>query len=102
MSDKSLYIDTFMYTGIVNDIKSKAALCNLSGQPLVSVKAWDNTDIGVKMKEVLNSVYATEVLYKSQSSQSLPTALFKLRDSITSLDKTLSDSLKVDSDNNGE
>ncbi len=102
MSDKSLYIDTFMYTGIVNEIKSKAAACNLSEKPLDSVKAWDNTDIGVKMKEVLNSVYATEVIYKSQSSQSLPAALFKLRDSITSLDKTLSDSLKVDSDNNGE
>ena len=102
MSEKELHIDTFKYTGIVNEIKNTAASCNLSAKPLESVKAWNNTDVGKKMKPILESVYATEELYKKQSTEALPAALFELRDSILATDKEVADSVKVDSDKNGE
>ncbi|RKM58012.1 hypothetical protein D6853_00270 [Butyrivibrio sp. X503] len=102
MSDHSLYIDTFVYTGIVNEIKNKASSCQLAEKPLESIKTWGGTDVGKIMKEVLDSVYATEELYKKQSSYSLPAALFKLRDSVVNTDKALSKSIKVEQDSNGE
>ncbi|RKM58905.1 hypothetical protein D6856_10975 [Butyrivibrio sp. XB500-5] len=102
MSQNEMYIDNFRYTGIVNEIKNTAASCNLSAKPLESVKAWNNTDVGKKMKPILESVYEAEELYKKQTTEALPAALFELRDSILATDKAAADSVKVDNEKNGE
>ena len=96
MPNSEMYIDTKVFTDIVNNIGTSASDCILSGDALDEVKVWRDTDVGKKMEQILGKVYLATDEYRTLSAMTLTTANNKIRDSINKVDETLSKSVSVD------
>ena len=96
MAGKEVFIDTNIFTNIVDDIQNAAAGCVLSDEPLGNMDVMAGTDAGRKMNEILKKVYKTQDAYRHETSDSLPRALRTLRDSMIEQDKIISDSLTAE------
>ena len=96
MAGKEVFIDTNIFTNIVNDIQNAATGCVLSDEPLGNMDVMAGTDAGRKMNEILKKVYKTQDAYRHETSDSLPRALRTLRDSMIEQDKIISDSLTAE------
>ena len=97
MAEKSVYMDTRVFTGIVKDIGSAASACILSDEPLSKAEFLDDSDVGKELHFLLKEAYKMTELHRKETSESLPKALLKLRDSMVSVDDALSKSLVVES-----
>ena len=95
MANNEVYMDTKVFTDIVNSIGTSASDCVLSGDPLDKVIIWRDTDVGKKMEQILGKVYLATDEYKALSAMTLPTAYFKLRDNMINVDDALSKGIAV-------
>ena len=95
MANTEVYMDTNVFTDIVNSIGTSASDCVLSGDPLDKVNIWRDTDVGKKMEEILGKVYLATDEYKALSAMTLPTAYLKLRDNMINVDDALSKGIAV-------
>ena len=96
MAGKEVFIDTNIFTNIVDDIQNAAVGSVLSDEPLGNMEVMAGTDAGRKMNEILKKVYKTQDAYRHETSDSLPRALRTLRDSMVEQDKIISDSLTAE------
>ncbi|MBO4912503.1 MAG: hypothetical protein J5504_07235 [Butyrivibrio sp.] len=96
MAEREVFIDTNVFTGIVENIQNAAASCILSDGLLGNLKVMEGTDTGRKMNAILKKIYQTQDAYRHETSDSLPRALLTLRDSMIEQDKILGDSLTVE------
>ena len=96
MSEKSIFIDTRVFTDIVEDIKDTTVNCILSEEPLNKISVFEGTAVGREMNEILKLFYKSTDVYRSEASESLPRALLTLRDSMIEQDKIVSEGLVVE------
>ncbi|SFV04288.1 hypothetical protein [Butyrivibrio sp. INlla21] len=96
MPENKVFMDTNIFTDIVNDIKYSTGECILDETPLDSVKVWQYMDVGLKMEKILKKVYKSSKEYRKEASESLPRAFLTLRDSMIRVDDVASKSIKVD------
>ena len=96
MADRSVYIDTNVFTDIVENIRNTTANCILSDEPLSKLDVFNGTDIGCEMNDILELFYKATGAYRHEASESLPRALLSIRDSMIEQDKILSEGLTVD------
>lgn len=96
MSENKVFMNTNIFTDIVNDIRHTTDDCVLDEAPLDSVKILRDTDVGVKMEKILKKVYRSSKEYRKEASESLPRAFLTLRDSMIRVDDVASKSIKVD------
>ena len=96
-NENSVFMDTGVFTGIVDDIGGAASACVLSDEPLAKADFLDNSDVGKELHALLKEAYKMTELHRTETSESLPRALLKLRDSMIAVDDALSKSLVVES-----
>ena len=92
MAERSVFIDTKVFTDIVEDIRSAAGSCILSEEPLSKLNAFEGTRAGCEMNEILKLFYKSTDAYRHEASESLST----IRDSMIEQDRILSEGLTVD------
>lgn len=97
MAEKEVFMDTNIFTGILDDIKGAASACILKDEPLAKADFLDDTDVGREFHSLLQEAYEMTDLHSKEASESLPRALSKLRDSMIAVDDALSKSLVVES-----
>ncbi|RKM55663.1 hypothetical protein D6853_08900 [Butyrivibrio sp. X503] len=100
MSENKVFMDTNVFTEIVDSIGTSASNCVLSDSVLNNKEIWDNLAVGKKMTKLLKDVVKSSKAYNAESAVVLPTAFIKLRDSMIRVDKVASESLEVDVDKN--
>ena len=96
MANKDVYMDTRVFTDIVNRIGGTSAKCILSTEPLGKTNVFEETKVGHEMNEILKLYYKSTEVYRNESSNSLPRALITLRDGIIEQDRILSEGLVVE------
>ena len=96
-TNKEVFMDTRVFTDIVKDIGGAASACTLSDEPLAKVDFLDDSDAGKELHILLKEAYKMTELHRAETSESLPRALLKLRDSMVTVDDALSKSLVVES-----
>ena len=96
MARKSVYMDTNVFTDIVEDIGNMTAKGVFSEDALSKTSVFEKTDVGREMNEILKLFYKSTEVYRHESSESLPRALLTLRDSLIEQDRILSEGLEVD------
>ena len=96
MAARSVFIDTKVFTDIVEDIRSAAGSCILSEEPLSKLNAFEGTRAGCEMNEILKLFYKSTDAYRHEASESLSRALLTIRDSMIEQDRILSEGLTVD------
>ena len=101
MSDKKVFMDTIVFTDIVEEIRGAASECVFPDNAIKQAGYLDTFKAGQKMYEILAELHKTDELYRHESSESLPTAFLKMRDSMIAIDKACADSLTVEKVNIG-
>ena len=96
MAEDKVFMDTGVFTGIVNDIKSAGEGLVLSEEPQADLSALETLSVGREIIETLEQVYKNTDVYRLEVSQSLPKGLLTLRDSMINVDKAVSESLSVE------
>ncbi|WP_026515363.1 hypothetical protein [Butyrivibrio sp. LB2008] len=96
MANKDVYMDTRVFTDIVNRIGGASSKCVLSANPLSKADVFEETSVGKEMNEILKLYYKSTEVYRNETSDSLPRALLKVRDSMIEQDKILSEGLTVE------
>ena len=96
-TNKEVFMNTRVFTDIVKDIGGAASACVLSDEPLAKADFLDDSDVGKELHALLNEAYKMTELHRTETSESLPRALIKLRDSMVTVDDALSKSLIVES-----
>ena len=96
MAENKVFMDTGVFTGIVNDIKSAGEGLALSEGPQANLSALETLAVGREIIETLEQVYKNTDVYRLEVSQSLPKGLLTLRDSMINVDKAVSESLSVE------
>lgn len=97
MAEKEVFMDTTIFTGIVDDIRGAASSCILKSEPLTKADFLDDTDVGRELHSLLQEAYKMTELHRTEASETLPCALSKLRDSMIAVDDALSKNLVVES-----
>lgn len=97
MAEKEVFMDTGIFTGIVDDIRGAASSCILKTEPLTKADFLDDTDVGRELHSLLQEAYKMTELHRTESSEALPCALSKFRDSMIAVDDALSKNLVVES-----
>lgn len=97
MAENKVFMDTHVFTDIVTDIGGAASACVLPDEPLANVDFLDDSDVGKELHALLKEAYKMTELHRTETSESLPRGLLKLRDSMIAVDDALSKSLVVDS-----
>ena len=97
MADRSVYMDTNIFTGIVGDIRGSAYECTFPENALQQAPQLETFSAGRKMHKILKELHKTNEVYREESSVTLPSAFLKMRDSMIAIDKALSESIVVDS-----
>jgi hypothetical protein len=64
MANKDVYMDTRVFTNIVNGIGGASSKCVLSTDPLSKIDAFEETRAGKEMNEILELYYNSTVVYK--------------------------------------
>ncbi len=101
MSDNSVFMDTIVFTGIVDGIGGAASYCRLEGSLLENAKAWEGTAVGQHMNKILKRAYKTSHLYKAESAEVLPKAFLTLRDGMINVDDVASKSIVINNADTG-
>lgn len=96
MANKDVYMDTRVFTDIVNRIGVASSKCVLSADPLSKTDIFEETSVGKEMNEILKLYYKSTEVYRNETSDSLPRALLKVRDSMIEQDKILSEGLTIE------
>ena len=96
MAENSIYMDTNVFTDIVEKIRSTSANCVLSDGPLSKLNVFEGTNVGREMNEILKLYYKATDTYRREASESLPRALLTIRDSMIEQDGILSEGLTVE------
>ena len=96
MADNKVFMDTNIFTEVVNSIGISASNCVLSKSVLDKVDTWDNTAVGKKMTKLLKDVLNSSKVYKDEAGMTLPASFLKMRDSMINVDNAAASSLKVD------
>ena len=96
MANKDVYMDTRVFTDIVNGIGGASSKCVLSTDPLSKTDVFEEMCAGKEMNEILKLYYKSTEVYRNEASDSLPRALLKVRDSMIEQDKILSEGLTVE------
>ncbi|MBO4457947.1 MAG: hypothetical protein J5802_09525 [Butyrivibrio sp.] len=96
MAENKVFMDTNVFTEIVDEIRGAASDCVLPDRALNSMSAWEGTDAGQEIIKLIKSINKTADLYRKEASGALPRALLTLRDSMIAVDKEVSESLSVD------
>lgn len=96
-NEKSVFMNTGVFSDIVKDIGEAAHACILSDEPLAKADFLDDSDVGKELHVLLKEAYKMTELHRTETSESLPKALLKLRDSMVAVDDALSKSLVVES-----
>ena len=97
MAENKVFMDTHVFTDIVTDIGGAASACVLPDEPLANVDFLDDSDVGKELHALLKEAYKMTEIHRTETSESLPRGLLKLRDSMIAVDDALSKSLVVDS-----
>ena len=87
MAENKVFMDTNVFTDIVENIRGAASYCVMSEDPLQELDAWEGISAGRKMNEILKQFYKATELYRAEASESLPRALLTLRDGMIAVDK---------------
>ena len=96
MAENSVFMDTNVFTDIVNEIQTTSANCVLSKDPLSKVNVFEGMNIGREMNEILKLFYKSTDTYRHEASECLPRALLTIRDSMIEQDRILSEGLTVE------
>ncbi|MBR4831303.1 MAG: hypothetical protein IKZ97_01590 [Butyrivibrio sp.] len=97
MPNKEVFMDTNVFTEIVNNIQLSASGCVLKNNSLnKTVTALPGTDVGLEITEILKQLHSTAHTYRAESSQALTPALLTIRDGLINTDESLSKSLEVE------
>ena len=99
--EQSVFMDTGVFTGIVEDIRGAASECVFPDSALKQAGRLDTFKAGRKMHELLKEIHRTDESYRRESSESLPHAFTTMRDSMIAIDKAAADSLTVEKVNVG-
>ena len=101
MAEDKVFMDTGIFTGIVEDMRGAAAELTITDSPLAGAEAFCGITGGCKMYNILEEMYRTDFLYNTVASGSLPNALLKIRDGMIAVDNAMSESLSVNKGNLG-
>ena len=101
MAEDKVFMDTNVFTGIVNDINNAADHLVLSDSALNSSDCLEEFPAGVEILESLREVHTTSKLYRYEAAVALPKGLLTLRDSMIEVDREVSESLRVEKTSGG-
>lgn len=96
MAEKNVFMDTNVFSNIVNGISGAASECLLSDSALKQANLLDTFNAGKKIHELLAEIHKTDELYRRESSESLPHGFLTMRDSMIAIDKACAESLTVE------
>ena len=100
-TEDKVFMDTRVFTGIVENIRNAADHLVLSDSALNSSEFLEEFPAGVEILEALREVHETSKLYRYESAVALPKGLLTLRDSLIEVDESVSRSLKVEKTSGG-
>ena len=95
MAEDKVFMDTGVFTGIVEDIKNAADHLVLSDSALNSSEFLEGFPAGVEILGAIREVHETSKLYRYESAVALPKGLLTLRDSLIEVDESVSRSLRL-------
>ena len=95
-NEQIVFMDTGVFTGIVENIREAAFDCVFPERALNSLSAWEGTDAGKEIIALIKEVYRLTELYRTEASEALPNALLTLRDGMIAVDEEASNSLTVE------
>ena len=101
MAEKEVFMDTGVFTGIVDDIRGAASECIFLDSALNQAGRLDTFKAGRRMHELLKKIHKTDEMYRREASESLPHAFLTIRDSMIAIDEALADNLTVEKVNVG-
>lgn len=96
MTENSVSMDTNEFSSIVEEIRGSAFECSFPDNALGQVGHLDSFNAGRKIHEILTELHKTDEIYRRESSESLPAAFLKMRDSMIAVDAASADSLTVE------
>ncbi len=96
MAEKMVFMDTGVFTGIVEDIRGAASECVFPDSSLKQADRLDTFSAGRKMHQLLQLIHETDELYRQESAGSLSHAFLTMRDSMIAIDKASAESLTVE------
>ncbi len=101
MAEEKVFMDTNVFTGIVEDIRNAADYLVLSDNALKNSECLGNFPAGIEILEALREVHTTSKLYRYEAAVALPKGLLTLRDSMIEVDESVSRSLRVEKTSGG-
>lgn len=96
MAENSVFMDTNVFSNIVDGIRGTASECVFSDNALKQANHLDTFNAGKKIHELLAEIHKTDELYRRESSESLPHGFLTMRDSMIAIDKACAESLTVE------
>lgn len=101
MVENMVFMDTGVFTGIVEDIRGAADNLVLSDNALKNSDCLNGFPAGVEILETLKEVHTTSKIYRYEAAVALPKGLLTLRDSMIEVDESVSRSLRVEKTSGG-
>ena len=96
--ENEVYMDTKVFTGIVNSIGRAGSECVfLEDSRSRANAAWEGTDVGKEIIEILEQLHKTVKDYREETSEAFPKGFLTLRDGLLNVDERVSKSLDIDS-----
>ena len=102
MGNKSVFMDTNIFSSIVEDIRGSAIDCAFPCNALSQAPHLDTFSAGRSMHEDQKTIHETDEVYRSESSEALPGGFLKMKDSMLAVDKAASEALVVNGTNNAD
>lgn len=101
MAENKVFMDTGVFTGIVEDIRGAATECVFPDSTLNHAGRLDTFNAGRKMHELLKEIHKTDEMYRRESAEALPHAFLTMRDSMIAIDNAAANNLTVEKVNVG-
>ena len=95
-TEDKVFMDTNVFTEIVDDIQGAANACVFPDNSISKASSLDTFDAGKEMHAILEEIHKTTEFYRHEVSESLPQGFLTMRDSMIAIDKEASESLTVD------
>jgi len=96
MAENKVFMDTNVFTDIVNEVEGSAYDCKFPDNALNKAGSLNTFNTGRKINAILKGIHRTDEMYRQESSISLPKAFLTMRDSMIAIDKEASESLTVE------
>ncbi len=93
--DNGIFMDTTVFTDIVNNIANAASVCRPEIENIFAAEKTLGTETMKLLSKCSEEVYETSVLFSAQAGEALPFALGTLRDSMILQDKLASEAIEV-------